>query len=356
MESYFQSLDEKAFHARQVFKWIHQKHVTDFTQMTDLKQTLRQKLEAHAEVLTPKVRFSKGSADGTHKWLIEVSGGNCIETVYIPESDRGTLCISSQVGCMLACSFCSTAKQGFNRNLSTAEIISQLWIARCYLAKETGKSPQKITNIVMMGMGEPLMNFDHVVKAMSIMMDDLSYGLSKRRVTLSTSGVVPRIYDLLEQSEVSLAVSLHAPTDALRNLLVPINKKYNLDALMEACKLYAKRGPHKKITFEYTLINEVNDTLECACDLVKLLKEKQVPSKLNLIPFNPYPGTVYQTPSNNRIHRFQRYLSEHGFIATIRKTRGDDIDAACGQLVGSVQDRTKRQMRYHQQLRQQYAQ
>ena len=355
MESYFLGIGEKAFHAKQVFKWIHQRRTLDFNQMTDLKKALRQKLETHASVFIPSVRFSKSAADGTHKWLIEVSGGNCIETVYIPESDRGTLCISSQVGCTLACSFCSTGQQGFNRNLTIAEIISQLWIAAEYLATEKTENHRKITNIVMMGMGEPLMNFDHVVKAMHIMMDDLGYGLSKRRVTLSTSGVVPRIYDLLEQSDVSLAVSLHAPTDALRNVLVPINRKYNLDALMDACKLYAKHGPHKKITFEYTLINEVNDTLECARDLVKLLQDKQVPSKLNLIPFNPYPGTLYKRPSNNRIHRFQQYLSEHGFIATLRKTRGDDIDAACGQLVGAVQDKTKRQMRYHNLLRGQHA-
>ncbi|MBK2124470.1 bifunctional tRNA (adenosine(37)-C2)-methyltransferase TrmG/ribosomal RNA large subunit methyltransferase RlmN [Fangia hongkongensis] len=354
MESYFSSIGEKPFRARQVFKWIHQKGMVDFDQMSDLSKSLRAKLASVAEVLSPKVVFSKPSSDGTHKWLIEVAGANCVETVYIPEGNRGTLCISSQVGCTLNCSFCSTGKQGFNRNLSVAEVIGQVWVAVRALSKEDGAHDRMVTNVVMMGMGEPLMNFDHVVKAMDIMMDDFGYGLSKRRVTLSTSGVVPRIYDLLEQSDVSLAVSLHAPNDALRDELVPINRKYNIDALMEVCKLYAEKGPQKEITFEYTLMNEVNDGIEQAKELVDLLRVKNVPSKINLIPFNPYPGTPYQKPSNNRIHRFQQYLMAEGFVATIRKTRGDDIDAACGQLVGSVQDRTKRQARYQKKLSEQY--
>ncbi|WP_119344717.1 23S rRNA (adenine(2503)-C(2))-methyltransferase RlmN [Facilibium subflavum] len=350
MENYFLSIDEKPFRAKQVFKWLHQKAVVDFDQMSDLSKGLREKLKQYAKISIPKVVFDKPSVDGTRKWLIEVKGGNCIETVYIPEGSRGTLCISSQIGCTLNCSFCSTGKQGFNRNLSVAEIIGQVWTAVRRLSQQEGVHDRMVTNVVMMGMGEPLMNFDHVVKAMNIMMDDYAYGLSKRRVTLSTSGVVPRIYDLLEQSDVSLAVSLHAPTDALRDQLVPINKKYNLDQLMEVCKLYAEKGPHKEITFEYTLMDQVNDSLEQAEALVDLLRQKQVPSKLNLIPFNPYPGTPYKKPSNNRIHRFQQYLMEQGFVATIRKTRGDDIDAACGQLVGTVQDRTKRQMRYQKTL------
>ncbi|GGG02120.1 23S rRNA (adenine(2503)-C(2))-methyltransferase RlmN [Cysteiniphilum litorale] len=349
LQAYFASIDEKPFRAKQVFKWIHQKGITSFDDMSDLSKALRQKLMDVAEVVAPKVVLDKPSNDGTHKWLIDV-GGNLVETVYIPEGSRGTLCVSSQVGCTLNCSFCSTGKQGFNRNLTVAEIIGQVWTAVRALSKQQGEHDRHVTNVVMMGMGEPLMNFDAVVSAMDIMMDDLAYGLSKRRVTLSTSGVVPRIYDLLEQSDVSLAVSLHAPNDALRNELVPINKKYNIDELMAACKLYAQRGPHKEITFEYTLMEHVNDELEHAKELVTLLKSKQVPAKINLIPFNPYPGTPYKKPSNNRTHRFQQYLMEAGFVATIRKTRGDDIDAACGQLAGKVQDKTKRQARYQRSL------
>lgn len=349
MHSYFASIDEKPFRAKQVFKWIHQKGVTTFDEMSDLSKSLRQKLMHVAEVITPKVILNKTSNDGTHKWLIDV-GGNLVETIYIPEGTRGTLCVSSQVGCALNCSFCSTGKQGFNRNLTVAEIIGQLSTAVRSLSKQQGQHDRQITNVVMMGMGEPLMNFDAVVSSMDIMMDDLAYGLSKRRITLSTSGVVPRIYDLLEQSDVSLAVSLHAPNDELRNVLVPINKKYNIDKLMAACKLYAQKGPHKEITFEYTLMEHVNDELEHAKELVTLLKLKQVPAKINLIPFNQYHGTPYKKPSNNRMHRFQQHLIEAGFVATIRKTRGDDIDAACGQLVGKVHDKTKRQERYQRSL------
>lgn len=346
LEQYFLELGHKKFHAKQIYKWMHQKGVTDFAEMTDLSKKLREDLSQSAEITQPKVVFSKPSQDGTHKWLIEVSGGSCVETVYIPEDDRGTLCVSSQVGCTLNCSFCSTGKQGFNRNLSVAEIIGQVWTAVRHLSQDNGAHDRKVTNVVMMGMGEPLMNFDHVVDAMNIMLDDQAYGLSKRRVTLSTSGVVPRIYDLLDQSDVSLAVSLHAPNDELRNVLVPINRKYPIDMLLDACIEYAKRGPQKEITFEYTLMDGVNDTPELAHELVALLQRKNVPSKLNLIPFNPYPGTEYKKPSNNRIHRFKDILIAAGYVATIRKTRGDDIDAACGQLVGAVQDITKRQERF----------
>ncbi|ABO46804.1 dual-specificity RNA methyltransferase RlmN [Francisella tularensis] len=349
IEDFFISIGEKKFHARQVFKWIHKKGVIDFDAMTDLGKNLRHKLKEKAQITIPKVVFSKASKDGTHKWLIDV-GGSAVETVFILEEGRGTLCVSSQVGCTLNCSFCSTGKQGFNRNLSAAEVIAQLWIAARTLSKTDGEHDFTVTNIVMMGMGEPLMNFENVVPAMDIMMDDLAYGLSRRKVTLSTSGVVPRIYDLLEQSGVSLAVSLHAPNDMLRNEIVPINKKYNIDELLEACKLYAQKGPHKHITFEYTLMEEVNDNLSDAEELVALLKSREVPAKINLIPFNPYPGTPYKKPSNNRIHRFKEFLQHNGFVTTVRKTRGDDIDAACGQLAGDVMDKTNRKQRYLKKL------
>ena len=344
MQDYFLNIFEKSYHALQVFKWIHQKGVVSFDEMSNLSKILRQKLATCSEIVVPKIVFDKVSLDGTRKWLIDV-GGNLIETVYIPEYSRGTLCISSQVGCTFNCSFCATGKEGFNRNLTVAEIIGQMWIAVRFLSKKNGEHDKRITNVVMMGMGEPLMNFDSVVKAMNVMMDDCGYGLSKRRVTLSTSGVVPRIYDLLNQSSVSLAVSLHAPNDALRNTLVPINKKYNIDQLLDACSLYAQKGPNREITFEYTLIEHVNDELEHAKELVKILKSKKVPSKINLIPFNFHFGSLYKRPSNNRIFRFQRCLTELGFVATIRKTRGDDIHAACGQLAGKIQDKTRRQIR-----------
>ncbi|APC97707.1 23S rRNA (adenine(2503)-C(2))-methyltransferase RlmN [Francisella frigiditurris] len=349
IEDFFLSINEKKFHARQVFKWIHKKGVIDLNSMTDLGKNLREKLKEVSEIIVPEVLFSKASKDGTHKWLIDI-GGSAVETVFIPEEGRGTLCVSSQVGCTLNCSFCSTAKQGFYRNLTSAEVIAQLWIAARTLSKNNGEHDFTVTNIVMMGMGEPLMNFDNVVPAMDIMMDDLAYGLSRRKVTLSTSGVVPRIYDLLEQSGVSLAVSLHAPTDELRNEIVPINKKYNIEALLEACKLYAEKGPHKHITFEYTLMEGINDDLDTADKLANLLRAKEVPSKINLIPFNPYPGTIYKRPSNNRIHKFKEFLQKEGFVTTIRKTRGDDIDAACGQLAGNVMDKTNRKERYLKKL------
>ncbi|MFT6836074.1 MAG: 23S rRNA (adenine2503-C2)-methyltransferase, partial [Francisellaceae bacterium] len=348
LEAFFSSIDEKPFRAKQLFQWMHMRGVIDFDEMTDISKTLKKKLKEVSEIRPPRVVIDKPSVDGTHKWVIQMDDKNCIETVYIPEGDRGTLCISSQVGCILNCSFCSTGKQGFNRNLSVFEIIGQLWVAVRNLSHDKKVHDRKVTNVVMMGMGEPLMNFDNVVKAMDIMLSDYGYGLSRRRVTLSTSGVVPRIYDLLEQSSVSLAVSLHAANDELRNVLVPINRKYNIATLLEACREYAKKGPHKKITFEYTLMDGVNDSEEQAHELVELLKD--VPSKVNLIPFNPFPGVNYKTPSNNRMHKFKKILSEHGFIATIRKTRGDDIDAACGQLVGLVNDVTRRNERYKKSL------
>lgn len=344
MTAFFESIGEKPFRVTQMLKWIHQRGVIDFEQMTDLSKALRIKLQELAEIQPPKVVLSKPSADGTHKWLVQVAGGGCVETVFIPETNRGTLCVSSQVGCMLTCSFCSTGTQGFQKNLSIAEIIGQVWIAVRGLSKANGAHDHHITNVVMMGMGEPLLNFDNVVPAMELMMEDNAYGLSKRRVTLSTSGVVPQIYALAEATQVSLALSLHAPDDALRDILVPINKKYPLAELLEACREYCKVNPHKNITMEYVMLQEVNDSLEQAEALANLLRD--VPCKINLIPFNPFPGTKYQRSSNNRIHRFQRHLVEAGYTVTIRKTRGDDIDAACGQLVGEVQDRTSRQAKF----------
>ncbi len=350
MAAFFTEIGEKPFRARQLLQWIHQRGVSDFAQMTDLSKSLRDKLQQHAVVRPPKVVLSKPAADGTHKWLVEVDSGGCVETVYIPEENRGTLCVSSQVGCILTCRFCSTGTQGFQRNLTTAEIIGQVWTAVRALSQEDGKHDHHITNVVMMGMGEPLLNYDNVVPAMDLMLDDYAYGLSRRRVTLSTSGIVPKIYDLAKDSQVSLAVSLHAPTDELRDQIMPINKKYPLSELMAACQAYAVVNPHKWITFEYVMLQEINDSPEHAKQLLELLKI--VPSKVNLIPFNPFPGTVYTRSSNNRIHRFQQIVQDGGIVTTIRKTRGDDIDAACGQLVGQVEDRTKRQARHQEKLAQ----
>lgn len=349
MERFFaETLGEKRFRAHQIMKWIHHRYVTDFNDMTDLGKVLRAKLEAHAEVRVPQVQFEKPSTDGTHKWLLAMDGKNAIETVYIPDKNRGTLCVSSQVGCALNCQFCSTATQGFNRNLSTAEIIGQVWVA----AKHLGNVPHKqrrLTNVVMMGMGEPLMNFDNVVRAMSIMRDDLGYGLANKRVTLSTAGMVPMIDKLAEVSDVSLAVSLHAANDALRTELVPLNKKYPIAELMEACVRYAQRKRGESITFEYTLMKDVNDQPQHARELARLMREfdnrlqMKDAAKVNLIPFNPFPGTRYARPDDATIRRFQKLLNESGRIAPVRRTRGDDIDAACGQLKGQVADRTRRQ-------------
>ncbi|HAT1595052.1 TPA: 23S rRNA (adenine(2503)-C(2))-methyltransferase RlmN [Legionella pneumophila] len=336
--------DEKPFRAQQLFQWIHQVGICDFAQMTNLGKVLRSKLSQLACVDLPEIVACQKSADGTHKWLLKLECGNCIETVFIPEANRGTLCVSSQVGCALNCSFCSTAKQGFNRNLSTAEIIGQVWLAARELSDNHGIHDKKITNVVMMGMGEPLLNFDNVVSAMNIMMDDLAYGLSKRRVTLSTSGVLPEMERLREVSPVALAVSLHAPTDELRNELVPINKKYPLSQLISLCKRYFKDEPRRKVTFEYVMLKGVNDQPEHASQLIKLLHN--VPAKVNLIPFNPFPLTQYQRSSQETIDAFREKLMKHGINTITRKTRGDDIDAACGQLAGEVKDKTSRSQRW----------
>jgi 23S rRNA (adenine2503-C2)-methyltransferase len=345
--SYLTEHDIKSFHAGQIIKWLHRHFVTDIDQMTDLSKSLRKWLKENTTLELPKIALEKPSNDGTIKWLLKLKDGNLIETVFIPEENRGTLCVSSQVGCNLTCSFCSTGTQGFSRNLDASEIIGQVRIAcERLLAKKTN---QRVTNVVMMGMGEPLLNFDPVISAMSLMIGDLSYGLSKRKVTLSTSGVVPGIYKLKEALPISLAISLHAPNDELRNILVPINKKYPLNILLESLHDYLKVSPHKEIVFEYVMMQEINDSLEQAQELAELLKN--MPSKINLIPFNSFPGTDYQRSSNNRIHRFKDLLISKGFIATIRKTRGDDIDAACGQLVGEVKDRTTRQAKFKAKLK-----
>ena len=344
-------LGEKPFRAKQVMKWVHQLGVLDFDQMTDLSKNLRAKLKTIAEIRPPEIVSQADSADGTRKWVIRIAENNCVETVYIPDGGRGTLCVSSQVGCSLDCSFCSTGKQGFMRDLSASEIAGQLWLAvNSFDGFEPGRRYEdgeigRVSNVVMMGMGEPLLNFDNVVMAMDLMMDDFAYGLSKRRVTLSTSGVVPMLKKLGEVSDCSLAISLHAPNNELRNELVPINRKYPIEELLAASLNYMQGLPDKRVmTIEYTLIDRVNDSLELAQQLVELLKN--VPCKINLIPFNPFPQSDYRRPSNNRVKAFQKVLNEAGFIAPIRTTRGDDIDAACGQLVGQVQDRTRRSERY----------
>ncbi len=339
MCEFFSYLGEKPFRARQVFKWIHQAGCNDFQEMTNLSKDLRIKLGDIAQVKIPEIIHAHQSLDGTCKWLLKLACGNSIETVFIPESKRGTLCVSSQVGCALNCSFCSTGKQGFNRNLTVAEIIGQVWLANTELAKQNVQIG--ITNVVMMGMGEPLLNFDAVVAAMDIMMDDNAYGLSKRRVTLSTSGIIPEMYKLREVSPVSLAVSLHAPNDKLRDVLVPINKKYPLAELMQVCKNYFANEQRRVVTFEYVMLKGINDSLEHADELIALLKD--VPCKVNLIPFNPFPMTQYQRSSNNAINLFKDKLIASGINTITRKTRGDDIDAACGQLAGKVViDRTSR--------------
>ena len=345
MADFFVDMGEKPFRAQQLLKWIHQVGLEDFSDMNNVSKVMREKLKEVACVEYPEIIYHKVSKDGTQKWLMKIPGGSSIETVYIPEGDRGTLCVSSQIGCALDCSFCSTGKQGFNRDLSAAEIIGQVYVAAKSFDKPGEKRERKITNVVMMGMGEPLLNFDNVVDAMDLMMNDHSYGISKRRVTLSTSGVVPNLYKLAEVSDVSLAVSLHAPNDALRDQLVPINKKYPIKQLLEACDHYMGSLPdRRKLTVEYTMMDHVNDEMEHAEQLAKLLKN--TPCKINLIPFNPFPNSGYARPSNNRVYKFRDYLHNQGYIVTIRSTRGDDIDAACGQLVGQVEDRTRRSARY----------
>ena len=346
MATFFESLGEKKFRAQQVMKWIHQMGVTDFDQMTNLSKALREQLKDIAEIKLPEVVQEQQSEDGTRKWLIRVDGGSCIETVFIPVDGRGTLCVSSQIGCSLDCSFCATGKQGFNRDLSTAEIVGQLWLAEKSFGGLDPKVNRTVTNVVLMGMGEPLLNFDNVVDAVNLMMDDFAYGLSKRRVTLSTSGVVPELDRLGQFTDVSLAVSLHAPNDALRNQLVPLNKKYPIAQLLESVRNYLKQLPdvHRRATIEYTLIDGVNDKAEHAHELAALLRD--VPCKINLIPFNPFAGVPYKKVSSQNLKRFQNILIEAGYITTVRSTRGDDIAAACGQLAGEVNDRTRRSERF----------
>ncbi|WNO11719.1 23S rRNA (adenine(2503)-C(2))-methyltransferase RlmN [Teredinibacter sp. KSP-S5-2] len=346
LESFFEVIGEKRFRATQVLKWIHQLGVTDFQEMTNLSKDLRNKLEFVAEVRAPEVIQQWDSADGTRKFLIQVGGGNAIETVYIPDGERGTLCVSSQVGCSLDCSFCSTGKQGFNRDLTASEIIGQVWLAAKSFGQLAEKGPRKVTNVVFMGMGEPLLNFRNVVDSMHLMMHDNCYGLSKRRVTLSTSGLVPALDKLGQYTDACLAISLHAPNDELRNQLVPLNKKYPIAELLASAKRYIEGLPdtHRKITIEYTLIDQINDRPEHAHQLADLLRD--IPVKINLIPFNPFGLSNYKRVSNNALRRFQTILIEAGYTTTVRTTRGDDIDAACGQLAGQVNDRTKRSARY----------
>ncbi|MCG8015729.1 MAG: 23S rRNA (adenine(2503)-C(2))-methyltransferase RlmN [Candidatus Thiodiazotropha sp. 'RUGA'] len=337
MERFFVALGSKAFHGRNVFKWIHKHGVVDFNAMTDISKRLREQLQQVAEITIPSLALEQPAQDGTRKWLLELADGQRIETVYIPDNGRSTICVSSQVGCALDCSFCSTARQGFNRNLTVAEIIGQVWVA----ARELGEPP---SNIVMMGMGEPLANLEAVITAMKIMQDDLAYMVSKYRVTVSTSGIVPGLQRLREVCDISLAVSLHAPDNELRDKLVPINRKYPLEELIPACREFVRGDKRRKVTWEYVMLDGVNDSLAHAKALIRLLEG--TPSKVNLIPFNPFPGTDYKASPAERVEAFRMRLKRSGIIATTRKTRGDDIDAACGQLVGKVRDRSSRQLRF----------
>jgi 23S rRNA (adenine2503-C2)-methyltransferase len=353
LAQWFAEQGEKPFRAKQLMRWMHHFGVHDFEQMTDIAKVLREKLAAEAEIALPDVQLEQVSNDGTRKWLIgtndlKTGAANSVETVFIPEDDRGTLCISSQVGCALECTFCSTGRQGFNRNLSVAEIIGQLAIANKSLRSEPNydmlpPSERIISNVVMMGMGEPLANYDNVVTAMQIMLDDSAYGLSRRRVTLSTSGMVPAMDRLKEDCPVALAVSLHAPNDALRDVIVPINKKYPIKELMAACERYLVKAPRDFVTFEYVMLDGVNDTVEHAHQLLDIVRN--VPCKFNLIPFNPFPDSGYETSKPSHIRVFRDILMQAGYVVTVRKTRGDDIDAACGQLAGKVLDKTKRSLK-----------
>ena len=344
LEAFFVAMGDKKFRATQVMKWIHQLGVTDFQQMNNLSKELRNKLSEISCIQNLQVTKDLISKDGTRKWLLQLPDGNHIEAVFIPENDRGTLCVSSQVGCALDCSFCSTGRQGFNRNLSTAEIISQVWLAS-HLLEEEKKPGRKITNVVMMGMGEPLLNFDNVVTAVRIMMDDFAYGLSKRRVTVSTAGVVPAMDRLADTLDMRLAVSLHATNDRLRDELVPVNKKYPLKELMAACRRFIdKQNSRSRITFEYVLLDGVNDKPEHARELIKLLKG--IPTLMNLIPFNPFEGSGYSTSSKQTVSRFSEILHNAGMTTVVRKTRGEDIDAACGQLAGKIEDKSRRHRRF----------
>ncbi|MDJ0739079.1 MAG: 23S rRNA (adenine(2503)-C(2))-methyltransferase RlmN [Gammaproteobacteria bacterium] len=336
IETFFEGLGAKPFHGRNVLKWIHKHGVTDFDAMTDVPKALRERLRGCAEIVLPRIALTQPAGDGTTKWVLELRDGQHVETVHIPDGERSTICVSSQVGCALDCSFCSTAQQGFNRNLGVDEIIGQVWLA----TRELGQTP---TNVVMMGMGEPLANFDNVVPAMELMQEDLAYMISKSRVTISTSGVVPALQRLREVSDVSLAVSLHAPDNALRDQLVPINRKYPLEVLIPACKAFIKDDKRRKVTWEYVMLDGVNDSIAHAKALIRLLEG--VPSKVNLIPFNPFPNTRYRRSPPERVEAFRQRLKRAGIISITRKTRGDDIDAACGQLVGKVRDRSRRQLR-----------
>ncbi len=350
LAEYFTSIGEKPFRAKQLMRWMHHFGVLDLDQMTDIAKVLREKLRQEAEFKLPDVQLEQISDDGTRKWLIGTNNlkdgtANSVETVFIPEDDRGTLCISSQVGCALECTFCSTGRQGFNRNLTVSEIIGQLWVANHSLRQAEGynmlpASDRIISNVVMMGMGEPLANYDNVVTAMQIMLDDSAYGLSRRRVTLSTSGMVPAMDKLKEDCPVALAVSLHAPNDALRDEIVPINKKYPIKDLMAACERYLVKAPRDFVTFEYVMLDGVNDTLEHARQLLDVVRN--VPCKFNLIPFNPFPNSGYGTSKPVQVRAFRDMLMQAGYVVTVRKTRGEDIDAACGQLAGKVLDKTRR--------------
>jgi len=368
LAGFFAELGEKPFRAKQLMRWMHHFGVSDFGQMTDVAKSLREKLAQVAEIRPPLVKAEQISDDGTRKWLIDVGAGNGVETVFIPEDDRGTLCVSSQVGCALECTFCSTGRQGFNRNLTVAEIIGQLWLANKALGRDPGGQSARpplpgplpragegdaaslreqrstgeriISNVVMMGMGEPLANFDNLVTALNIMLDDSAYGLSRRRVTVSTSGLVPAMDRLRDECPVALAISLHAPDDALRDVLVPINRKYPLRELMAACQRYLEKAPRDFVTFEYVMLAGVNDSEQDARELLRLVRD--VPCKFNLIPFNPFPQAPYRRSEMPVVMRFREVLAQAGIVTTIRKVRGDDIAAACGQLAGQVQDRTKR--------------
>ncbi|MGR8919350.1 MAG: 23S rRNA (adenine(2503)-C(2))-methyltransferase RlmN [Gammaproteobacteria bacterium] len=337
--AFFEDLGERPYRAEQIIKWVHQQGVTDFDGMTNISKALRERLRADTEIRAPAIIAAHDSADGTRKWLLKVDEKNSIETVFIPEGNRGTLCVSSQVGCPLDCSFCATARQGFSRNLSVGEIIGQVWLA----ARELGQTPKVgrfITNVVMMGMGEPLLNFDNVVPAMQLMMDDNAYNLGRKRVTLSTAGMVPGIDRLARECPVSLAISLHATNDDLRDELVPLNRKYPLAELLDACRRYAGANPHGEITFEYVMLRGVNDSVAEARALVRLLQG--LPAKINLIPFNPFAGAGYERSSDEAINAFRERLVRSGLVTVTRKTRGDDIAAACGQLVGEVAARARR--------------
>lgn len=348
LAAFCEQLGEKRFRATQLFRWIHQRGVADFGQMSDLAKSLREKLAGHAHVTALPVISQHESKDGTIKWLFDVGGGNAIESVFIPEDDRGTLCISSQAGCAVGCRFCSTGHQGFSRNLTTGEIVAQLWFAEHFLRQHLKTDERVISNVVMMGMGEPLQNYDRLVPALRTMLDDHGYGLSRRRVTVSTSGVVPMIERLAQDCPVALAVSLHAPTDELREHLVPLNRKYPMDELLRTCTAYLAHAPRDFITFEYCMLDGVNDQPEHAQALIALMRQHGADglrAKFNLIPFNPFPQSGLVRSPMPRVQAFGKLLNEAGIVTTVRKTRGDDIDAACGQLAGDVQDRTRVQER-----------